>query len=75
MLTKRCSANVSFLSIPEITSIQRTGSIVSTMFSTLSIASGLYHVWHHRSKLNADILDAVSTTVSLAMISTDNMRL
>lgn len=76
MLTKPRRANVSFLSIPEITPLQRTASLVSTMFSTLSIASGLYHVWHHRSKLDADILDAVSTvTILLVMASIDNMRL
>ncbi|KAI0782593.1 hypothetical protein C8Q75DRAFT_503945 [Abortiporus biennis] len=51
-------ANVSFLGLSVITGIQRTTVLISTMFSVLSVLSGLYHVWHHRSKINADVNEA-----------------
>jgi len=51
-------ANVTFLSLSNISSIQRTVALTSTLFAVLSIALGLYHVWHHRTKSNADIIEA-----------------
>ncbi|KIP06152.1 hypothetical protein PHLGIDRAFT_469066 [Phlebiopsis gigantea 11061_1 CR5-6] len=51
-------ANVSFLSVPNLTAMQRTASLASAIFSLVSIGSGLYHVWHHRTKIRADQVDA-----------------
>lgn len=55
--------NVSFLALADITSMQRTASLASAIFSLVSITSGLYHVWHHRIKTKADQVEAVCSVI------------
>ncbi|THH29790.1 hypothetical protein EUX98_g4388 [Antrodiella citrinella] len=57
-------ANVTFLSLPNINSIQRTAALTSTIFAVLSIIIGLWHVWNHRTKVNADIIEAVGLYIA-----------
>ncbi|TCD68645.1 hypothetical protein EIP91_010300 [Steccherinum ochraceum] len=58
LATVLVGASVTFLSLSNITSFQKTVFLISTMFSTLSIAIGLYQTWYHRAKLHADIIEA-----------------
>lgn len=51
-------ANVAFLAVPDITSLQRTASLVSAIFALTSVIVGVHHVWQHRSKVNANIDEA-----------------
>ncbi|KAH8092501.1 hypothetical protein BXZ70DRAFT_951160 [Cristinia sonorae] len=50
-------ANVTLLSLSNLSSLQRTISLASTLLSIISIAVGLHHVWSHRTKLNAEIIE------------------
>jgi len=51
-------ANVGFLTaLPGITKFQRTASLASTLLSLLEIVTGLYHLWKHRIRANADYDD------------------
>ncbi|TCD68641.1 hypothetical protein EIP91_010296 [Steccherinum ochraceum] len=58
LATVLVGASVTFLSLSDITRFQKSVFLISTMFSTLSIALGLYQTWHHRAKLHADIIEA-----------------
>ncbi|THG94799.1 hypothetical protein EW026_g6743 [Hermanssonia centrifuga] len=57
-------ANIAFLAVPDITNTQRTASLASTVFSLLSVASGVHHVWQHRTKLDASYDEAVRAFIS-----------
>ncbi|KAF8886978.1 hypothetical protein BD779DRAFT_544492 [Infundibulicybe gibba] len=48
------SANVGFLAVPGINSLQRTASLASSLLSMTSIVTGLHHVWQHRERTEAD---------------------
>lgn len=52
------SANVAFLALPNINALSQTASLVSTLFSMLSIVIGVHHVWRHRRRADADDEDA-----------------
>ncbi|KAI9465737.1 hypothetical protein BJY52DRAFT_1183320 [Lactarius psammicola] len=52
------SANVAFLALPNINALAQTASLVSTLFSMLSIVIGVHHVWRHRRRADADDEDA-----------------
>jgi len=52
------AANVTFLTaLPGITKFQRTACLASTLLSLLEIVTGLYHLWKHRIRANADYDD------------------
>ncbi|KAI0064299.1 hypothetical protein BV25DRAFT_1914504 [Artomyces pyxidatus] len=48
------SANVAFLAVPNLNSLQRTASLASTLLSMLSIVIGVHHVWRHRRRVDAE---------------------
>lgn len=52
--------------LQDITSVQRTASLASTVFSVLSVATGVHHTWQHRNKLDASHADAVRLLLSLS---------
>ncbi|KAJ3531425.1 hypothetical protein NM688_g7576 [Phlebia brevispora] len=58
LATVLVGANVTFLTLPDIASLARTACLASSIFSVLSIGAGLYHVWHHHTKLCVDALEA-----------------
>ncbi|KAH9177753.1 hypothetical protein EDB89DRAFT_2064711 [Lactarius sanguifluus] len=43
-------ANVAFLAPPNINALAQTASLVSTLFSILSIVMGVHHAWRHRRR-------------------------
>ncbi|KAH9060600.1 hypothetical protein EDB87DRAFT_595306 [Lactarius vividus] len=52
------SANVAFLALPNINALAQTASLISTLFSILSIVIGVHHVWRHRRRVDVDDEDA-----------------
>ncbi|KAH8092534.1 hypothetical protein BXZ70DRAFT_951300 [Cristinia sonorae] len=52
------AANVSFLAIEDLTVVQRTFSLVSSLFAMISIAGGMHHIWHHRIRLDVEVEQA-----------------
>ncbi|KAK7038623.1 hypothetical protein R3P38DRAFT_2906754 [Favolaschia claudopus] len=54
------SVNVAFLGIQTLTNLQRTASIVSSLFALMSLIIGLHRVWQHREKTEVDREDARS---------------
>ncbi|KAJ7208876.1 hypothetical protein GGX14DRAFT_543338 [Mycena pura] len=48
------SVNVGFLAVPDITSLQRSSSLVSSLCAMASLVTGLHHVWKHREKVDAE---------------------
>ncbi|KAI0941081.1 hypothetical protein AcV7_002728 [Taiwanofungus camphoratus] len=46
-------ANIGFLAIADITSMQRTALLASSVFAVTSVVSGVHHVWQHRTKVDA----------------------
>ncbi|KAK7019630.1 hypothetical protein R3P38DRAFT_2975533 [Favolaschia claudopus] len=52
------SVNVAFLGIQTLTTLQRTPSIISSLFALTSLIIGLHHVWQHREKTEVDREDA-----------------
>ncbi|KAH8092531.1 hypothetical protein BXZ70DRAFT_459049 [Cristinia sonorae] len=52
------AVNVSFLAINDLTSMQRTCSLVSSLFAMISIAGGMHHIWNHRIKLDVEVVEA-----------------
>ncbi|TCD68621.1 hypothetical protein EIP91_010276 [Steccherinum ochraceum] len=52
------AANVSFLAIEDITTLQRTFSLASSLFAMISIAGGMHHIWHHRIRLDVEVSQA-----------------
>ncbi|TFY71970.1 hypothetical protein EVG20_g1013 [Dentipellis fragilis] len=53
------SANVAFLAVPNVNSLQRTASLASTLFSMLSIVTGMHHIWRHRRRIDCELEDAI----------------
>lgn len=39
--------------------MQRTCSLVSSLFAMISIAGGMHHIWNHRIKLDVEVAEAV----------------
>lgn len=72
LATVFASANVAFLAVPDITSLQRTASLASTIFSILSIAAGVHHVWQHRAKTEADLDEAYNYFTYAQFLSTES---
>ncbi|KAJ6613887.1 hypothetical protein B0H10DRAFT_2047070 [Mycena sp. CBHHK59/15] len=63
------SVNVGFLAVPvSITDLQRALSLVSSLCAMASIVTGLYHVWQHREKKDADFEDAKKYIYRLKLI-------
>ncbi|KAJ7446092.1 hypothetical protein FB451DRAFT_1292159 [Mycena latifolia] len=48
------SVNVGFLSLQDLTHLQRTSALASTLLAAASLATGLHHVWQHRARHDAD---------------------
>ncbi|CCL99557.1 uncharacterized protein FIBRA_01575 [Fibroporia radiculosa] len=46
-------ANIGFLAVSGIDSLQQTALLVSTVFSTMSVVAGVHHTWQHRTKVDA----------------------
>ncbi|KAH7922559.1 hypothetical protein BV22DRAFT_1131320 [Leucogyrophana mollusca] len=44
------AANIGFLAVNDVDSIQRTASLASSLFAVSSLAAGVHHVWLHKSK-------------------------
>ena len=44
----------------DITVLQRTFSLVSSLFAMISIAGGMHHIWNHRIKLDVEVVEAAS---------------
>ncbi|KAI0782564.1 hypothetical protein C8Q75DRAFT_737530 [Abortiporus biennis] len=51
-------ANIAFLAVPDITTLQRTASLISAIFAVISVVTGVHHVWQHRTKIDATYADA-----------------
>jgi len=47
--------NISFLNVLDLSAVQRTASLTSTIFALTSMTIGLHQVWQHRMHLDADI--------------------
>ncbi|KAJ7470197.1 hypothetical protein B0H11DRAFT_2237783 [Mycena galericulata] len=52
------SVNVGFLALPNMSSLVRSFSLVSSLCAMTSIITGLHHVWDHREKTETEIEDA-----------------
>ncbi|KAK6974519.1 hypothetical protein R3P38DRAFT_3132741 [Favolaschia claudopus] len=52
------SVTVGFLAVPDITNIQRTFALISSLCAMTSIVTGLHHVWQHREKIDIEKDDA-----------------
>ncbi|KII94570.1 hypothetical protein PLICRDRAFT_33372 [Plicaturopsis crispa FD-325 SS-3] len=52
------TANIGFLAVPDVNSLQRTASLASSLFSVMSIVAGVHHVWQHRGKTDVEFKDA-----------------
>ncbi|TCD68625.1 hypothetical protein EIP91_010280 [Steccherinum ochraceum] len=52
------AVNVSFLAINDLSVMQRTCSLVSSLFAMISIAGGMHHIWNHRIKLDVEVAEA-----------------
>ncbi|TDL30079.1 hypothetical protein BD410DRAFT_824006 [Rickenella mellea] len=59
------AANVAFLAIPDVTNIQKTVSLASTLCSMFSILAGVHHVWRHRTNVDADTTQSVDAEYNL----------
>ncbi|EIW76494.1 hypothetical protein CONPUDRAFT_146885 [Coniophora puteana RWD-64-598 SS2] len=58
LATVFAGASVAFLAVPNVTPLQQTASLASTIFAVTSIVTGLHHVWRHRPKTSADRAEA-----------------
>ncbi|KAJ7167166.1 hypothetical protein C8R43DRAFT_984416 [Mycena crocata] len=52
------SVNVGFLGVQDITGLQHTTSLVSSLLAMTSLVTGLHHVWQHRERTNIEIDEA-----------------
>lgn len=52
-------ANIAFQQVPNISGLQKTASLASSIFALLSAGTGVHHVWQHRAHVNTDIMNAV----------------
>ncbi|KAH7922557.1 hypothetical protein BV22DRAFT_648393 [Leucogyrophana mollusca] len=50
--------SIGFLTLPGLSSLQKTVSLVSTFFAIISVMSGIHHVWQHKGKVDAQQDDA-----------------
>ncbi|KAJ6623294.1 hypothetical protein B0H10DRAFT_809137 [Mycena sp. CBHHK59/15] len=63
------SVNVGFLAVPDITDLQRASSLVSSLCAMTSIVTGLYQIWQHREKKDAEYEDASKYIRRLKLIA------
>ncbi|KAJ7330311.1 hypothetical protein DFH08DRAFT_1022444 [Mycena albidolilacea] len=52
------SVNVGFLGVNGASGIQRSASLVSSICATISLITGVHHVWQHREKTDTEREDA-----------------
>jgi len=51
-------ANIGFLAVSGINSLQRTALLVSSTFAVMSVVSGVHHIWQHRTKVDVSAEEA-----------------